>query len=874
MPRRLDQGNVRRGVYGADSGQGATGATGPSGGPTGATGPPGASGATGVGATGPLGPSGATGAAGPSGPTGVGATGATGPSVPVPITTTGAFTMPAVMGTTSVPVTSSATIVAGTWVFLEPGGWVETLAPITPTSITIRSWGNAGNVPATTVVAGGALVTPTGDLRDPELYDIRRYTPTPSDIGPAVTSAALALQINGFGVIFFPYRTDAQFWTWSTAAVLTWASIGTGAIPGQVEFRGDNTPIELDDSPSDFPTLFSIDSSNVLRTIIRGLTLTGNPAHGDDCARAVSVSGESALFENVEGLGIQSRDGTGIFEASISGMATFRSCRFAGCHRINEGGVVSITGGGAMFDDVEFAPAAAYPGRSFAKGTSPSQVYVRALANPLAFNNCDFQDAGFGVAQVWYKVVTGSFVNKITFRDCSLLLSDSVSTSGGPILLIDGPPSAQANAAGADFVDCSINDGGGHREILQPQPIVRWTACAEITIRNCYIWSSLQFVPLDQLDPNLFPAKGIIPMDSIGTVHLTDNTGLYIHPYFVNGAPILSITKAGTTVFYPTHGAAAGYDSSEALAFAVGASIVGSGATYAPVAAGAHLDLLYTPPGPITVTFAGTESSEATFLATLNAQLPFAVAADNGGQIQITLDAALQMYGASSGRILATSSASVLASLGVTAVPFPILPRVTTQGDNAGNGNLLQGFVAAAVSLLNPDPSFNGFASLQFRTTDALATFGAFTPVPQPLTILAVGRQRVAATAYLFDGASANQVGVFGVAAENAIHVNAGIDTTWPVTDTTQPHIYLIEVNGAATTVAVDSAIPQAPQNAGANALTGITQGQQGGGGGAVSLAGWDIAMIVVIAGKLTDQDRLNKVQFASVQYNIPLKLL
>jgi len=99
MPRRLDHGNVAKGVYGTDNGSaGATGATGPGGGPVGPTGPTGPSGgptgpvgatgatgpigASGAGATGAFGATGSQGSTGPTGATGAGVTGATGPIGP------------------------------------------------------------------------------------------------------------------------------------------------------------------------------------------------------------------------------------------------------------------------------------------------------------------------------------------------------------------------------------------------------------------------------------------------------------------------------------------------------------------------------------------------------------------------------------------------------------------------------------------------------------------------------------------------------------------------------------------------------------------------------------------------------------------------
>ena len=98
------------------------------------------------------------------------------------------------------------------------------------------------------------------------------------------------------------------------------------------------------------------------------------------------------------------------------------------------------------------------------------------------------------------------------------------------------------------------------------------------------------------------------------------------------------------------------------------ATATGSGATYAAVTA-AHTLVIQVDgiPGNQTITFAGTENSEGTFLATLNAQSRGGSWADNGsGEVKFTTD----VKGTDAGGQIVSGSADVLASLGLAAGAF------------------------------------------------------------------------------------------------------------------------------------------------------------------------------------------------------------
>lgn len=96
---------------------------------------------------------------------------------------------------------------------------------------------------------------------------------------------------------------------------------------------------------------------------------------------------------------------------------------------------------------------------------------------------------------------------------------------------------------------------------------------------------------------------------------------------------------------------------------ATDATATGSGATFATVSAAHFLKVLVSGvPGTQTITFAGTESTLALWLAALNTQLVGAAAVSAAGQIEITTD---QKGSGASISFPAGSSSDVLASLGL-----------------------------------------------------------------------------------------------------------------------------------------------------------------------------------------------------------------
>lgn len=98
--------------------------------------------------------------------------------------------------------------------------------------------------------------------------------------------------------------------------------------------------------------------------------------------------------------------------------------------------------------------------------------------------------------------------------------------------------------------------------------------------------------------------------------------------------------------------------------------ITGAGATYVAVTAGSRLNLMIQGHAR-SVEFTGTEDSLAEYLTAINSQLIDGSAVDSGGQVKLISDFE---GSAATASILASSTPSVLAALGLTAGPFTLAP--------------------------------------------------------------------------------------------------------------------------------------------------------------------------------------------------------
>src|SRR4029077_19445590 len=103
--------------------------------------------------------------------------------------------------------------------------------------------------------------------------------------------------------------------------------------------------------------------------------------------------------------------------------------------------------------------------------------------------------------------------------------------------------------------------------------------------------------------------------------------------------------------------------------------------TYAAVTANHHLDLKVNGI-PYIFTFTGAENNQAAFFAVINGVSPSVITATNAaGQTQLNVIQAFN--GILSGEVLASSSADVLASLGLAAGVFTTPATVTALVDQS-----------------------------------------------------------------------------------------------------------------------------------------------------------------------------------------------
>jgi phage tail sheath protein FI len=215
----------------------------------------------------------------------------------------------------------------------------------------------------------------------------------------------------------------------------------------------------------------------------------------------------------------------------------------------------------------------------------------------------------------------------------------------------------------------------------------------------------------------------------------------------------------------------------------------GTIATYAAVTA-SHVLVVTINGTDQTITFAGTENTQALFLTTLNGQLQGAAAINVGGQIRLQTD---KRGSGASGVISNTSDADVLASLGFTA---------SASFTNAGPNNVADvGAVTAA--------EFAGLATAAYVGS----------------TTVAVGSTAVTWTSGTTGGASSVQfsagTGVAKVTGfDNAVHSGSASSLTSTITVTASSEGAWGN-NGAKTKVTqVDTVVAKAPTIAAGSTTT------------------------------------------------------
>lgn len=184
---------------------------------------------------------------------------------------------------------------------------------------------------------------------------------------------------------------------------------------------------------------------------------------------------------------------------------------------------------------------------------------------------------------------------------------------------------------------------------------------------------------------------------------------------------------------------------------------------------------------------------------------------------------------------------------------------------NPGDGNAVSTWRNAgsngtaavqAVALLQPTfraagTGLNGHAGVQGDgTADTLAT-AAFTSIPQPYSIVAVGSISSAAAAakFLYDSISgANEAAFYVATAGTKFSCYAGVGFDTDVGVDTNVHMSRVYWNGASSAMAVDETSKAG--NAGASAITGITIGSAA--GGAAGFNAGTIGLLILYPGQIT----------------------
>jgi hypothetical protein len=787
-------------------------------------------------------PAGPPGPPGPAGPPGALAT------VAAP-----GFVQPAVEATVSIPVTTSGPLNApGNFLAIASGGLANNYKVISvpdATHVVAQNLGGS-NAAAGTAMAAALPAVPVGPadmVGAARWFDVREYGATAADVGLGVLSAILALKANGGGSVYIPPSlATSQVWTSSVQVI-------GGAVPPSLDIQGASTRIQCELVAPVFgnPLLYLVSQDDV---VIRDLVFVGDLLRPQDVPQLLRVTGgKNVTIKNIVTFNLGA-GGQGLIQLGAN-FGTVTGCRFYGSAD-NGDGVITSSCSQTLIVDCYFAT-------SGARGQTTS--WIEFTSGQLhGIEDCSF-DQSINIAAIWVNGASGI----VNVHRCTI-------TTGPALGIWD--VLVQSALIGLDVSDTQFLNLGGH---VGPEPVISLQAqCQWTRVDKCSLFSSL----VDKTTWPKFQIQATVPTG--GTLEVTDlgnnklslsgpfttwPTGTTMLYDFSLGVPSQVVeTYDGQTTLAPQSipNLVHYWDALNQVQLNPGAIVVGAAATYAPVVAGHNLQVEMSVTAPVVIIFSGAENSQATFFAAITAQSGGHLTPSNSaGQTRLT---AAIGYNRSFGSVLAASSADVLASLGLVAGDFPTLPRIVGLGDNSGHGLDPQNNLVGGANYLEVDPSFNNWPSLQFRGTDLLATpIGGFTaPIPQPYTVFLVARQRTAATVYAFDGRAADSCAIRGVAAENAIQVNAGVNAIIPVADTTKPTIYIVQLNGAASKIWISSNTAT-PFVTGGNALLGATLGQIGGGG---AVAGWDVDACGIYSGPLTLQQTATLNAYLSRRFGIALQ--
>jgi hypothetical protein len=748
------------------------------------------------------------------------------------------FTMPAALATAAASVSSTAALSVGAWVFLASAGPLAITA-VGVGTVTLRNLALNDNPAAGTVIAAGSRVVVEGDRTDLEVYDVRRYGATAADVGIGVKNALLALiAAGGGGTVYIPPLPGGQHWGWIT---------NVGVVPGLFRVLvalkgGPGTAIDITlANPGGYALLFQ----NLFYSTfhIHDLNFYGLGGATPACASVINSTATSTLLERCYFYQLLSDTAdTGVITLGGTGHVT--DCGwFSSGSRQARGGCLLIGGGTSVvvercdFEDVDGT------GGSVSDGTS--WVFVEDTQT-ICFRNCFFDEDQNAAIRFDAQTTRPS----VLIESCLFNTANSGATA---------PPNASVRVTGAKGVatlamrDCQFQFAGNDR------------VAADLT--------NVDFFELRNINTDYFNGQASVTGDvrlvcraGNGSWELRNvNTRQNIVLDFSQGAPkqlSLNTKLATTPVLLPSSLPCQTWlRPNMGPTFSSFATITGAGATYAAVTAGHHLDLEIDG-STYAIGFTGAENTQLAFFLVINSIVQFLVATNSGGQTTLT---ATPTENVSSGTVLNTSSADVLASLGLTAIPFT--PAVIgTLADQSGAADATHNVTSGSGPTYSRSvAAFGGKPTMTFAAGQFLLSPAWTTPIAQPFTICWVGRQTLAATAYVSDGLAAGQAHINGVASEAALHLNAGVDANFPIL-TSGATIWVARFNGATTTLSVNGGVG-VTLPAGAGGMTGLKLGNSQAGG----QGGWELAEYVIVSGLMTEQQEEQYVTYASAEWGLPL---
>ena len=676
--------------------------------------------------------------------------------------------------------------------------------------------------------------------------------PNPTDIAVSIQAALNGAKAAGGGEVWIPPAPGGVPWSWKTEVSIDLLAILTKAmslrcVPG--------TRIQLNIASPSFNNALSISNVDSNRFTLADFYFRGAGNGTTDAASVIQIG--SAVLERCNFYGITASSSFGVVLAG--GLCSFYDCGWYACGCSTAPGGCLVLNGTATVESCTFVDV---DGLADSASVGASWVTLYGSDINATFINCSFdEDQNASI------LIDGSGPFSVPF------LSKPVVTLIGCAFNTANPSSGTASAS-------IKSDAGGAASIYLENCLFQDSD----GVRSAVNLTNGGNLVIDGVTTNVAGQKvsgGDFKLVSQGGNGSWSLRNIMLRPGsspifdFSGGAPSsLSISTTGQPIAQPPSlpGLLAWFRPDLGTTAGVVASVTTVSFAFAPVTAGHHLDLLING-YPISIVFSGAENSQASYIATINAAFPGTVfASPSVAQILIqALTIGGLTSGASSGSIVGTTSADVLANLGLSVGPFTspgVITAVTDQSGLADSTHNLTAPGGVGPTYLRSSPTMGGWDSWTFASGESLVSSVWATPLPSPYTVVIIGRQTTAAIVDAFDGLAANQSSISGNAAENALTLNGGTPAAFTITNPTTIQVWICEFSGAASTISKSSDTIASPQNAGTNTLTGTTIGQIGGGG---TSAGWEIGDIIILDHAATLQDRRRINQYAWARYGVTL---